>query len=99
MKGDKSMSVQNLNFSRGTDYWITDPLVCQGSNVRFRVHKKGPYPVDVLVSIDGVEEYVKQEEFGLERLKSEYTSCGNMPGVHLKLSSRSELSLVKYLEA
>ena len=93
------MSVKNVSFSKSADYWITEPIVCNGGDMRVRVHKKGPYPVDVLVSIDGVEEYVKYDDFGLETLKCDANLGRNLPGQHIRLSSRSELTLVKYLEA
>lgn len=66
--------------------------------MRIRVHKKGPYPVNVLVSIDGEEEFLKYDDFGLDSLKSEVTLEGVMKGQFIKLSSRSEFVLIKYME-
>ena len=63
-----------------------------------RVHKKGPYPVDVLVSIDGVEEYIKHDDFGFDELKCEITMEGALRGQYVKFSTRSEPLLFKCLE-
>ena len=93
------MAVHNIEFTKDSDYWVTDPIICKGGDMRVRVHKKGPYPVNVLVSIDGEEEYIKHEDFGLESSKCEVTLGHNLPGQHMRFSSRSELLLVKYLES
>ena len=92
------MPVKNVAFSKSADYWVTEPIVCKGGDMRVRVHKKGPYPVDVLVSIDCEEEYIKYDDFGLECTKCEVTLGRNIPQQCVKFSSRSELTLVKYLE-
>lgn len=91
------MDVRNVSFSKRNDYWESEPIVCGGGDMRVRVHKKGPYPVDVLVSIDGVEEYIKYDDFGLDELKCEVTFEGPLCGQCVKLASRSELTLVKTL--
>ena len=44
------MSVKSIAFEKCGDVWESLPLVCRGGDMRLRVHKKGPYPVDVLVS-------------------------------------------------
>ncbi len=78
--------------------WVSAPVQCRGGDVRVRVHKKGPYPVNLLVSIDGEEEYIKYDDFGLDELKCEVTLEGAMRGQHVMLSSRSELLLVKIMQ-
>lgn len=78
--------------------WVSTPVQCRGGDVRVRVHKKGPYPVNLLVSIDGEEEYIKYDDFGLDELKCEVTLEGAMRGQHVMLSSRSELLLVKIMQ-
>ena len=93
------MAAVCLEFVQKGGCWESAPLVCKGGDVRVRVHKKGPYPVDVLVSIDGEEEYIKYDDFGLDELKCEVTLEGAMRGQHLKLVSRSELTLLKCLES
>ena len=98
VKGDSIMGVKSIAFVKCGDVWESLPLVCRGGDMRLRVHKKGPYPVDVLVSLDGEEEYIKYDDFGLDELKCEVTLEGAMRGQHLKLSSRSELTLLKCLE-
>ncbi len=92
------MAVKNLNYAFNGCYWESDPLCCSGGDVRMRVHKKGPYPVNLLVSIDGEEEYIKHDDFGLDCLKSEITLEGAMCGQFIKLSSKSEFTLIKYME-
>lgn len=92
------MAVQSLNFFLNGCYWETEPLQCAGGDVRVRIHKKGPYPVNLFVSIDGVEEYVKYDDFGFDAPKCEVTLEGVMRGQFLKFSSRSEFTLVKYME-
>lgn len=92
------MSVSKLNYTQNGSYWETEPLKCLGGDVRLRVHKNGPYPVDLLVSIDGEEEYLRHDDFGFDERMCEITLEGVIPGQFLKLRSRSEFSLVKYLE-
>lgn len=92
------MAAKTLFFSLDRNFWESAPLCCSGGDVRVRVHKKGPYPVDVLVSIDGVEEYIKYDDFGLDELKSEVTLEGAMKGQFVKFRSRSEFTLIKYME-
>ena len=92
------MSVKSIAFAKNGDVWESVPVVCNGGDIRLRVHKRGPYPVEVLVSIDGVEEYIKHDDFGLDELKCEVTVEGAMRGQHLKFVSRSEMTLLKYLE-
>lgn len=92
------MSVSKLNYAQNGAYWETEPLKCLGGDVRLRVHKNGPYPVDLLVSIDGEEEYLRHDDFGFDERMCEITLEGVMPGQFLKLRSRSEFLLVKYLE-
>ena len=55
-------------------------------------------PVNLMVSIDGVEEYLKHDDFGLDELKCEVTLEGAMRGLSVKFVSRSELVLVKILQ-
>lgn len=92
------MAVKTLNCSFNGSRWETEPLKCLGGDVRLRVHKSGPFPVNLLVSIDGVEEYIKYDDFGFDLPKCEITLEGVMAGQFIKLSSRSELTLVKYME-
>lgn len=92
------MAVKCLNFFFNGSCWESEPLQCSGGDVRVRVHKKGPFPVNVLVSIDGEEEYIKYADFGLDAQKCEVTLEGVMTGQCVKFSSRSELALVKYME-
>ena len=92
------MGVKGLAFAKNADIWESVPLVCGGGDIRLRVHKCGPYPVDVLVSLDGVEEYIKYDDFGLDELKCEVTIEGAMCGQHIKFASRSEFTLLKYLD-
>lgn len=92
------MSVVNLSFSRNGNSWETTPLKCSGGDIRVRVHKAGPYPVEVLVSIDGEEEYLFHDDFALDEEKSEITLMGVISGLYIKLRSDSELLLVKIIE-
>ena len=92
------MAVNSLKFFSNGNSWESLPLQCSGGDVRVRVHKKGPYPVDLLVSIDGVEEYIKYDDFGLDELKNEITLEGAMMGQFVKFRSRSEFTLIKYME-
>lgn len=92
------MSADSLGFSIKNGYWESEPLCCSGGDVRLRVHKKGPFPVNVLVSIDGEEDYIKYDDFGFDSPKCEVTLEGVMRGQFVKISSRSEFTLVKYME-
>ena len=92
------MAVKELSFQLNGNCWESAPLKCSGGDVRVRVHKKGPYPVDLLVSIDGEEEFIKYDDFGLDELKSEITLEGAMAGQNVMFRSRSEFTLVKYME-
>lgn len=92
------MAAKCLEISFNGGVWETLPLRCSGGDVRVRIHKKGPFPVNLLVSIDGEEEYIKYDDFGLDTPKCEVTLEGVIAGQCVKFSSRSELSLVKYLE-
>ena len=92
------MAVNNLNYFEGAGCWESEPLVCYGGDVRLRVHKKGPYPVDVMVSIDGDEEFLRHDDFGYDELMSEVTIEGAMPGQYIKLRSKSAFSLIKYIQ-
>lgn len=92
------MFLRTLSFTKAGDAWESEPLVCRGGDIRVRVHKRGPYPVDVLVSIDGEEEYIKYDDFGFDELKCEITVEGAMRGQHLKFATRSEPLLFKCLE-
>ena len=92
------MAVKCLEISYNGNYWETTPLGCLGGDVRVRVHKKGPFPVNLLVSIDGKEEYIKYDDFGIDVPKCEVTLEGVMQGQCVKFASRSELTLVKYME-
>lgn len=93
------MSVITLSFAKNGEMWETAPIVSQGGDIRVRIHKSGPYPVEVRVSIDGVEEYLFHDDFGLDEDKCEITFLGVMSGQHIKLCSRSEFTLVKIMEA
>lgn len=92
------MVAKSISFAKNGDRWESVPIECRGGDVRLRVHKCGPYPVDVYVSIDGSEEYIKYDDFGLDELRSEVTLEGVMRGQHVKFASRSEFTLIKYLE-
>lgn len=92
------MVVKSISFAKNSDMWESIPVVCRGGDMRLRVHKCGPYPVNVMVSIDGTEEYIKYDDFGLDELKSEVTIEGAMPGQHVKFVSRSEFTLLKCVE-
>ena len=93
------MEVINVSFAKNGAVWETVPIISTGGDIRVRVHKAGPYPVEVLVSIDGVEEYLFHDDFGFDENKCEITMLGVMPGQHIKLCCSSELELVKILEA
>ena len=54
--------------------------------------------MNVMVSIDGDEEYLKYDDFGLDELKCEVTIEGAMRGQHIRLASRSEFTLLKCME-
>ena len=92
------MVVNIISFAKNGDMWESLPMVCRGGDMRLRGHKCGPYPVNVMVSLDGVEEYIKYDDFGLDELKSEVTIEGAMRGQHIKLVSRSEFTLIKSME-
>ena len=92
------MAANSLNIAFTGCCWESEPLCCSGGDVRVRVHKKGPYPVNILVSIDGEEDYIKHDDFGLDSLKNEITIEGAMRGQYIKFSSKSELLLIKYME-
>ena len=93
------MAARILNYNENEGCWESDPLECTGGDVRLRVHKAGPYPVDVMVSIDGDEEYLRHDDFGYDELMCEVTIEGAMPGQFIKLRSRSAFSLIKYIQA
>ena len=92
------MAANSLNIAFNGCCWESEPLCCSGGDVRVRVHKKGPDPVNILVSIDGEEDYIKHDDFGLDSLKNEITIEGAMRGQYIKFSSKSELLLIKYME-
>lgn len=92
------MAANSLNIAFNGCCWESEALCCSGGDVRVRVHKKGPYPVNILVSIDGEEDYIKHDDFGLDSLKNEITIEGAMRGQYIKFSSKSELLLIKYME-
>lgn len=92
------MAIVNVEFSKNGNCWETVPYKASGGDIRVRVHKAEPYPVEVLVSIDGVEEYLRHDDFGMDALKCEVTMQGVIPGLYIKLRSRGEFTLVKYLE-
>lgn len=92
------MAVKQLTIIKNGTFWETTPLQCVGGDIRVRVHKEGLYPVEILVSIDGEEEYLRHDDFGFDEYKCEITIEGVMPGQFLVLRSRSELTLVKTLE-
>lgn len=92
------MAVENISFSKNDALWETVPIKSVGGDIRVRVHKDGPYPVEVHVSIDGVEEYLFHDDFGIDEDKCEITLIGVMAGQYIKLCCRSELKLVKILE-
>jgi hypothetical protein len=95
VKKNRIMAVINLNIIKSGLMWETQPLCCSGGDVRIRVHKNGPYPVNVMVSIDGNEEYLHHDDFGFDEPKCEVTLEGTMPGQFVKFTSRCELQLVK----
>ncbi len=92
------MAASKLNFLHNGNLWETEPLQCAGGDIRLRVHKSGPFPVEILVSIDGEEEYILQDYFGFDERMCEVTLEGVMSGQFVKLRSRSEFTLVKYIE-
>lgn len=91
------MSVINLTFSKNGTFFETEPLRSPGGDIRVRVHKNGPYPVELLVSIDGELEYLRYDDFGFEERSCEITLEGVMPGQYIRFRSRSELTLVRCL--
>ncbi len=93
------MSVVNVSFAKNGNRWETLPIVGKGGDIRVRVHKSGPCPVEVYVSIDGVEEYLFHDDFGMDDEKCEITLLGVMSGQHVKLLCRSEFTLVKVMES
>ena len=92
------MATKILDYYENAGYWESEPLVCNGGDIRLRVHKAGPYPVDVMVSIDGNEEYLRHDDFGYDELMCEVTVEGAMLGQYIKLRSRSAFSLIKYIQ-
>ena len=44
------MGVETIALVKCGDMWETQPVVCRGGDIRVRVHKKGPYPVNLMVS-------------------------------------------------
>ena len=92
------MAVNILNFYENNGCWESAPIECSGGDVRLRVNKKGPYPVELLVSIDGEEEYLSHDDFGYDELMCEVTIEGAMPGQFIKLRSRSAFSLIKFIQ-
>ena len=92
------MAVINLTYAKNGNVWETEPIVSRGGDIRVRVHKSGAYPVEVLVSIDGEEEYLFHDDFGLDEDRCEVTLLGVMAGQHIKLSCRNEFTLVKIME-
>ena len=92
------MAVVNISFARNGEVWETVPIKSLGGDIRVRVHKAGPYPVEVFASIDGVEEYLFHDDFGTDEEKCEITLLGVLSGLYIKLRCRSELELVKILE-
>lgn len=94
-----NMAVVDISFAENNGVWETVPIKSLGGDIRVRVHKTGPYPVEVFVSIDGVEEYLFHDDFGIDEEKCEITLLGVMSGLYIKLRCRSEFKLVKILEA
>ena len=92
------MAVENISFTKNGTVWETIPIISIGGDIRVRVHKAGPYPVEVRVSIDGVEEYLFHDDFGLDEDRCEITLLGVMSNLYIKLRCRSEFELVKILE-
>lgn len=92
------MAISNLSFIKNGDWWETVSHRCSGGDLRIRVHKNGAYPVNIMVSIDGVEEFLRHDDFGFDERMCEVTLAGVMPGQFVKLVSRSEFTLVKILE-
>lgn len=92
------MAIKNLTISKSGAYCESEPLKCSGGDVRVRVHKDGPCPVELLVSIDGEEEYLPCDDFAYDETKCEITIEGVMPGQYIKFRSRSNLLLIKTME-
>lgn len=92
------MAVKRLEIVKNGYLWESTPFKSSGGDIRVRVHKEGLYPVEILVSIDGEEEYLRHEDFGLDEYKCEITIEGAMAGQYIKFSSRSEITLLKILE-
>ncbi len=92
------MAVKNLAITKIGNQWETQPLQCVGGDVRVRIHKEGLFPVELMVSIDGEEEYLRHDDFGFDEYKCEITIEGAIPEQYVKFRSRSELTLVKILE-
>ena len=92
------MEVVNVSFAKNGAVWETVPIISTGGDIRVRVHKAGPYPVEVFVSIDGVEEYLFHDDFGIDEEKCEITLLGVMNNLYIKLCCRSEFELVKIME-
>ena len=93
------MAVENVSFEKIGVLWESAPIISIGGDIRVRVHKVGPYPIEVFVSIDGVEEYLFHDDFGIDEKKCEVTLLGVMAGLHIKLRCRNEFKLIKILEA
>ena len=64
-----------------------------GGHLLSLLHREG-----LQVSIDGDEEYLKYDDFGLDELKCEVTIEGAMRGQRIRLASRSEFTLLKCME-
>lgn len=92
------MAVTIISFSHNGNYWESAPIACTGGDVRVRVHKLGPQPVNVLASIDGEVDYLDFDEFGGDEYKSEVTIAGVPRGQYLKLRSRARIELIKVIQ-
>lgn len=93
------MDVVVLEFSEVSEgVWESEPFVAIGGDIRIRTIKKAEFPIYLLVSIDGVEEYIVQDSFGAGEKVSEVSVSGAVSRQHFKLRTSSELELIKVLQ-
>lgn len=93
------MDVVEIGFEKVSEKtWESDVFVAIGGDIRVRVAKKGLFPVFLMASIDGVEEYIVQDDFGAGERVSEVSIVGAVSRQHFKLRSASELERIKILQ-
>lgn len=92
------MDVEALGFEKVGEIWESDPFVAIGGDIRIRVVKKDLFPVYLMASIDGVEEYIVQDSFGAGERVSEVSIVGAVSRQYFKLRTAAELERIKILQ-